>query len=138
MLHRTTALKASLISNMEMSSNFTPAKQKGSCTPISHSPRIRAMGFTPRLFAACLVIRTQAAAPSFKVLALAAVMYRAKHRTAAKLKPLPPSFKNTVGTEPNFSKFAFLYSSSSLTTVSGLPRFPGMVTGTISLAKTPS
>uniref|UniRef100_A0A6B0U413 Putative secreted protein n=1 Tax=Ixodes ricinus TaxID=34613 RepID=A0A6B0U413_IXORI len=83
------------------------------------------MGFTPSLFAACLVIRTQAAAPSFRVLALAAVI-------------VPPSFKNTVGTEPNFSKLAFLYSSSSLTTVSGLPRFPDMVTGTISLAKTPA
>ncbi|CAN8017677.1 unnamed protein product, partial [Ixodes persulcatus] len=88
------------------------------------------MGLTPSLFAACLVIRTHAAAPSFRVLALAAVIVPGS--------PLPPSFRNTVGTEPNFSKLAFLYSSSSLTTVSGLPRFPDMVTGTISLAKTPA
>ena len=34
---------------------------------------MEASGFTPNLSAACLVIRTKAAAPSFSVLALAAV-----------------------------------------------------------------
>lgn len=118
-------------------------------TAASAKPTISAKGFRPSSWAVDLRVSTLAAAPSFNVLAFAAVT-------------VPPWGWNTVGSDLNFSKLTLLYSSSSFTTVSGLPRFPGtfevnhdrislthtsarhtmwyysLLTGTISLARRPS
>uniref|UniRef100_A0A0E9XEA9 Uncharacterized protein n=1 Tax=Anguilla anguilla TaxID=7936 RepID=A0A0E9XEA9_ANGAN len=92
-------------------------------TAASAKATILASGVTFSLLAASAVIRTRAAAPSFKVLALAAVT-------------VPFSFWKTVFSLGTLLKSTRLHSSSSLTTTSGFP-LCGMWTGTISLASNP-
>ena len=70
----------------------------GACSA-SANPFIFAKGFKPNSSAFSLLIKTKAAAPSFMVLALAAVTV--------------PSLINTGFKVGIFSKFTFLYSSSS-------------------------
>ena len=93
----------------------------GSCSA-SANPFIMAIGLIPNSFAFSALIKTNAAAPSFMVLALAAVTV--------------PSLLNAGFSCAIFSKFTF-EGSSSLSIIMPAPFFCGISTGIISSLNQP-
>ena len=72
----------------ESLSKETPPKTSKKTQMVEkHSPTILARGFTPLVLAAASVMRTRAAAPSLRVLALAAVMVPSGSGLKAGLRP---------------------------------------------------
>jgi len=115
---------------------------------------MRASGFQPLAAACSGVVRMRADAPSFSLDELAAVTVpRRRNRGAAALsssaiepqrhgrrtpkQTVPPFFWKAGRSEGTLSSLRFLYSSSSEISISGLPRAPGTLTGTISALNQP-
>ena len=136
MLTKPTTLKASLSSKKSMSATLIPARWAANGTAlagavVNHSgswaasaaPAMRARGLRPRALALSSDISTNAAAPSFRVEALAAVTV--------------PSLVKAGRSDPTFSRTTFLYSSSSVTATT-LPLRSVTSTGTTSCANLPA